>query len=341
MPVWSWTPNWKKGLKSMNRRKFIKHIGTTAALGTLGTLPAMSLANKKKISLTILHTNDVHSRIEPFPMDGSRFQGLGGVARRSTLIRKIREQENNVLLLDAGDMFQGTPYFNLFGGKLELQLMSRLGYDAGTFGNHEFDNGLEGLLKHLHHANFPFLIANYDFTDTVLEGKTEKYRIFNKQGLRIGVFGLGIDIDGLVDPKNHEGMKYLDPIATANETTSLLKEKYKCHMIICLSHLGYKYNNDKISDCLLAGQTKDIDLIIGGHTHTFLDAPVPIENLSKGSTLVTQTGFGGINLGRIDFRFDTQSRKLNYRSYTYTIDHILEDDSRITSNLIQIDKNQV
>src|SRR5690606_37429057 len=163
-----------KEYRSLNRRGFIKQAVALGAAGTLATLPFRTFAAPKTKRLTILHTNDVHSRIEPFPMDGSRNQGLGGVARRATLINSIREEEDNVLLLDAGDMFQGTPYFHLFEGKLELELMSKLGYEAGTFGNHEFDNGIAGLVKHLDKANFPFLTANYDFTGTLLEGKTKE-----------------------------------------------------------------------------------------------------------------------------------------------------------------------
>src|SRR5690606_26885779 len=187
-------------LQFVNRRQFIKKSVALGALISLGNLHQDVLANSKEIQLTILHTNDVHSRIEPFPMDGSRNQGLGGVARRSTLIQQIRYEEKNVLLLDSGDMFQGTPYFNLFGGKLELELMSKMGYDAGTFGNHEFDNGLPGILKHFESANFPFLTANYDFSGTILEGKTKDYIVLRRGGLRIGITGVGVNIEGLVDP---------------------------------------------------------------------------------------------------------------------------------------------
>src|SRR5690606_10424170 len=148
-----------------------------------------------------LHTNDMHSRIEPFPMDGGKYQGLGGVARRAALVESIRSTQRNVLLLDAGDIVQGTPYFNLFGGKPELELMSRMKYDAATLGNHEFDNGPDGLLYMLQYARFPVVIANYDLSNTVLKGKTKEYTIFKKQGIRIGVFGLGIELAGLVDPR--------------------------------------------------------------------------------------------------------------------------------------------
>lgn len=306
-------------LRSINRRTFIKQVGGLSGAVALGPLPFQLNAKSKKTKLTILHTNDVHSRIEPFPMDGGKYQGLGGVARRSTLINKIRQEEANLLLLDAGDMFQGTPYFNLFGGKLELDLMTKLGYDAGTFGNHEFDNGLEGLVKYLDHAKFPFLTANYDFKGTVLEGKTQDYTIFHKGGIKIGAFGLGVDIEGLVDPNNFRGMKYQDPIAVSNKIVKVLKEKHRCDLVICLSHLGYQYENDKVSDLVLAAKTADIDLIIGGHTHTFLNEPTLVTNLKGTQTIINQVGFAGINLGRIDFIMEPGSGKKQMSAYTYQV----------------------
>ena len=293
---------------AINRRRFLKQAGTLAAFSAV-SMRAMALASDEHLPLTILHTNDVHSRIEPFPMDGSRFQGLGGVARRATLVEQIRQEQRNVLLLDAGDMVQGTPYFNLFGGKVELELMSKMGYDAGTFGNHEFDNGLEGLAGMMAYANFPFLTANYDFSDTILQGKTRDYRIFKKQGLRIGVFGLGIELAGLVDPTLCQGVRYLDPIAIANEIAARLKNDYKCSLVICLSHLGYRYGNGKVSDQVLAAQTRYIDLIIGGHTHTFMPEPEAIRNLEGDLTVINQVGFAGINLGRLDYEFERKSGK--------------------------------
>lgn len=294
-------------LSVINRRHFLKQAGTLAALSTFGSIPLASLANEDYVSLTVLHTNDVHSRIDPFPMDGSRNQGLGGVARRATLVERIRQEQRNVLLLDAGDTVQGTPYFNLFGGKVELELMSKLGYDACTFGNHEFDNGLEGLAKMLPYAKFPFLTANYDFSDTLLKGKTRDYAIFKKQGIKIGVFGLGIELTGLVDPNNYGDTRYLDPIQTANTLASRLKNDHKCSLIICLSHLGYRYAGNKVSDQVLAASTRNIDLIIGGHTHTFMPEPEYVKNAVGQVTIINQVGFAGINLGRLDFVFERQS----------------------------------
>ncbi|WP_039053284.1 bifunctional metallophosphatase/5'-nucleotidase [Sphingobacterium sp. T2] len=294
--------------KSLNRRNFLKNIGVLGGTIALSQLPTDLWAKPTEIKLTILHTNDVHSRIEPFPMDGSKLQGLGGVARRSTLINKIRKEEKHVLLFDAGDMFQGTPYFNLFDGELELTLMSKLGYDAGTFGNHEFDNGIDGILKHFDKANFPFVTSNYDFSNTALAGKTKEYLILERGGIRIGVFGLGVNVEGLVDKKNYAGMKYLDPIAVANRIVPTLKNKHKCDIVICLSHLGYSYTTDQISDLKLAAATKDIDLIIGGHTHTYLEEPTRVLNAAGKETIVNQAATGGAILGRIDFIFNPKEQ---------------------------------
>ena len=310
-------------LKSVNRRDFLKNLSVIGGAVALSQLPQFAQAKSaKEIKITILHTNDVHSRIEPFPMDGSKLQGLGGVARRSTLIHQIREKEKNVLLFDAGDIFQGTPYFNLFDGEVELTIMSKLKYDAGTFGNHEFDNGITGILKHFDKAKFPFLIANYDFSQTALAGKTKEYEIFERDGIKIGVFGLGVNIEGLVDKKNYVGMQYLDPVATTNRIVPLLKQKHQCDIILCLSHLGYSYKEDKVSDLKLAAMTQDIDLIIGGHTHTYLEKPTEVKNAAGKITLVNQAATGGAILGRIDFIFNpiTKEKKVAYNNYVLNKD---------------------
>ena len=295
-------------LFQINRREFLKKGGVTAAALGLGAIPAFARRDSV-VQLTILHTNDVHSRIDPFPMDGSRNQGLGGVARRAVLVKKIRAEQPNVLLLDAGDVFQGTPYFNLYGGELEFTIMSQMGYDASTMGNHDFDNSIAGFVKQLPNANFPFLVSNYDFNNTELKGKTQPYKIFKKQGLKIGVFGVCIELEGLVNKKNYLETVYLDPIAKANEMASLLKNQEHCDFVICLSHLGYKYKENKVSDQILAKSTRNIDLIIGGHTHTFMKEPENILNLDGKVTTINQVGFAGINLGRLDYFFDRESGK--------------------------------
>ncbi|WP_026903928.1 bifunctional metallophosphatase/5'-nucleotidase [Pedobacter glucosidilyticus] len=294
---------------NLNRRGFIKGSLSTAALLAMGFNPISVFAEEDFVKLTILHTNDVHSRIDPFPMDGSRNQGKAGVAPRATLINKIRKEEKNVLLLDAGDIFQGTPYFNYWGGELEIKMMSMMGYDAAIMGNHDFDNGVEGFAKQLPHAKFPILNANYDFTNTALEGKTKGYQIFNKGDLKIGVYGLGIELTGLVNQQQYGETQYTEPIKKALEMERFLKQDQKCDLVICLSHLGFKYRENKVSDMVLAQNIYFTDLIIGGHTHTFLSTPESVKNLSGKETLVNQVGFAGINLGRIDYVFTKEKKK--------------------------------
>jgi 5'-nucleotidase len=287
----------------MNRRNFIQNTALTTALTTIGGFPLDGLLTDKTKRLTVLHTNDVHSHIDPFPADHSRNPNKGGVARRAALIQKIRTENEHVLVLDAGDIFQGTPYFNYYGGELEFKLMSMMGYDLATLGNHDFDNGIDGFYAQLPHANFEFVSANYDFKNTVLDGIVKPYKNFKKGGLKIGVFGLGIELNGLVDKKLYKETVYNNPIEIANDVTKQLKETEKCDLVICLSHLGFKYKTepDKVSDIILAQKTSNIDLIIGGHTHTFLDKPVIETNLEGKEVLINQVGCFGLNVGRIDF----------------------------------------
>lgn len=284
----------------MKRRNFIQNI----VLGTGTLLVSTSLFSqenlKKKKRLVILHTNDTHSTIEPFPSKHSKFPNMGGVSKRHTILQKIRSEEEHVLLLDAGDIFQGTPYFNTFNGELEIKLMSLLQYDAATMGNHDFDIGLEGFLNAQQFADFPFLCANYDFSETILSGKTKAHHIFHKAGIKIGVFGIGVALKGLVPMDKYGNTRYLDPISTANKIASELKSK-SCDLVICLSHLGFEYENKNInSDRKLAAETQNIDIILGGHTHTFFEKPLVLKNSKNKDVLVNQVGWGGVYLGRID-----------------------------------------
>lgn len=287
----------------MKRRDFIqKTAASSALLGLSGvSLSSFSTVDTKKI--TILHTNDTHSHIDPFPIDHPKNPNMGGAARRAAIIESIRKEEKNVLLLDAGDIFQGTPYFNYYGGELEFKLMSMMQYDVATMGNHDFDNGIDGFYAQLPHAKFDFVSANYDFKNTVLNDIVKPYKIMIKDGIKIGIFGLGVQLDGLVDKKLYKETVYNNPIEVAQDMTRILKEEKKCDLVICLSHLGFKYKDEpeKPSDILLAQKTKNIDLIIGGHTHTFLDKPVIEKNSEGKEVLINQVGCFGINLGRIDF----------------------------------------
>ena len=295
----------------MKRRNFLKYIKTSTICGLSLPLTGLTSSSNKFKKITILHTNDVHSHIDPFPENDPINPNSGGVVARSNLINFIKKGNPNTLVLDAGDVFQGTPYFNFFEGEVELKLMSKMGYNASTLGNHEFDNGIEKLAKSLKHANFSFLNSNYTFKNTALENKISKYKIFNVDGIKIGVFGLGIELNGLVEKKLYTGINYLDPVEISIDITNELKFNHNCDLIICLSHLGFSYSKDKniMCDLVLAKKTRNIDLIIGGHTHTFLEKPVQIKNLDDKNVLINQVGCFGINLGKIDFYFSDEKIK--------------------------------
>ncbi len=292
-----------------SRRDFLRKsaIGGIGLGAGMATLPAFGEA-RDAMQLTILHTNDMHSRIEPFPDDGRRHGGLGGMARRVTIIEKIRAENEHVLLLDAGDIFQGTPYFNYYQGELEYKLMSKMQYDGATLGNHDFDLGLENLDTQLPHASFPFIISNYNFSNTILKDRFLPYKIFRKGALKIGVFGLGIALKGLVPDNLFGNTRYEDPIGVGNEMVQTLQNE-GCHIIICLSHLGYKYESDKVDDHDIAMKVPGLDLIIGGHTHTFLERPTVVTTSENKEVLINQVGWAGVNLGRIDYTFQRNLKK--------------------------------
>jgi 5'-nucleotidase len=298
----------------MKRRDFIQKTAASSALLGLTGVSLSSFSTPSDIKkITILHTNDVHSHIDPFPADHPKNPNLGGAARRAAIIEGIRKEEKNVLLLDAGDIFQGTPYFNYYGGELEFKLMSMMQYDLATMGNHDFDNGIDGFYAQLPHAKFDFVSANYDFKNTILNDIVKPYKIIIKDGIKIGVFGLGVQLDGLVDKKLYKETVYNNPIEVAQDMTRILKEEKKCDLVICLSHLGFKYKDEpeKPSDILLAQKTKNIDLIIGGHTHTFLDKPIIEKNSDGKDVLINQVGCFGLNLGRIDFYLSNNNEVIN------------------------------
>ena len=291
----------------MKRRHFLEKFVLSSA-GIVLMKPSFAIQNPssaRKSRLVILHTNDTHSNIDPFPENHSKYPGMGGIAKRYAIIKKIKAKEPNVLLLDSGDIFQGTPYFNTFNGVLEMKCMSRLGYDASTMGNHDFDIGMDGFLKAKQYADFPFLCANYDFSNTILKNETQTFKIFKKGSIKIGVFGIGVELSGLVTREAYGDTIYHDPIEVANQTAAKLK-KEKCDLVICLSHLGFEYrDNEKVSDKKLAKNSKHIDIILGGHTHTFLEKPVIEKNKVKQNVLINQVGWAGIQLGRIDIDLHT------------------------------------
>ena len=297
----------------MNRRQFIYKAGVLAAGASLLPLDLSAVDRNK---LVILHTNDWHSHIEPFAKNHKKYPNLGGAAKRAALIKNIRSKYKHVVLLDSGDIFQGTPYFNYFGGELEFKLMSEMGYDFATLGNHDFDAGIDGLVKQLPNATFKFTNANYNFNDTALENKISPYYIIQKGRFKIGVFGLGIELDGLVPKKLYGRIKYNDPINVGNEIADKLRQK-GCNLIICLSHLGFEYQSNKVSDKVLAQKSRNIDLILGGHTHTFLDSPHKILNQNGKEIFINQTGWAGINLGRIDYEASSPNTAV-IKGYSYT-----------------------
>jgi 5'-nucleotidase len=300
----------------MNRKDFIKKSLFGSALLTMGKFPYQAFAKNELESLVILHTNDTHSRLEPFPDNDKNFAGMGGIAARENVIKTIRAKEKNVLLVDAGDIFQGTPYFNLFKGEPEIKALSKLGYDCATMGNHDFDLGLDGFLKQLPHANFPFVTSNYDFSRTILKDKTKPYHILQKGNIKIGILGLGVQLYGLVPRDAYGKTYYINPVEVAQKTAKFLKEKKNCDIVICLSHLGYEYSTDKISDIKLAASTDNIDVIIGGHTHTFLDEPTVVKNMSNNDVIINQVGWGGVNLGYLKFEFEKNKIKNHLKRHT-------------------------
>ena len=290
-----------------NRRSFIKKIAGISAASLIN--PVELLASNDTEHLCIMHTNDVHSHIEPFPKNHKRYPGMGGVAKRAKLINKIRTEVSQTLLLDAGDMFQGTPYFNYFGGEIEFKLMNAMKYDAATIGNHDFDNGVDGLARQAKNADFKLLSANYNFDHTPMKGLTQPYHIFTKGKFTVGVFGLGVELKGLVDPKMYGNTVYEPAVKTAKKISNYLRHEKECNLIICLSHLGLKYETNQVSDIVLAEHCSEIDIILGGHTHDFIESPIEIQSKNGQNTYISQVGWAGIKLGRIDVYLNSATNK--------------------------------
>jgi 5'-nucleotidase len=243
--------------------------------------------------MVILHTNDTHSQIEPLQdKDGSM---VGGIYGRAAIIDQVRQENKNVLLVDAGDFCQGTPYFNYFKGATEIKFMNLLGYQAAALGNHEFDNGSKMLAKQLAKAKFPIVCANYLFFNKKLKNIVKKYVIIEMDGKRIGIFGLLTDIKALTSPQNYKDIKYLNAIDVADCMVKELRETEKCDYVICLSHLGLDSGTEENpDDLMLAGQVKGIDVIVGGHTHTVLKEPKIVNG-----TYILQTGKKGMRIGQL------------------------------------------
>ena len=290
----------------MNRRKFLT---SSAAFG------AMAFAVPRHLSatfftstapdtvITILHTNDTHSQIDPIASSDRLYPGKGGVARRATLVKRVRNENPNTLLIDAGDVFQGTPYFNFYKGEVEYKAMSEIGYDVGTLGNHEFDNGVEPLAAALRFARFDVVSSNYDVKGTPLENLVKPYVVRNMAGIRVGLFGLGISPAGLITPANFKGVTYRSPVDAAREMVKLLRNKERCSLVVAMSHLGYylKPREGEVGDSQVASKVDGIDFIASGHTHTFMKEPVRVKQPCGQETLIFQVGRSGIYVGRVDF----------------------------------------
>ena len=253
--------------------------------------------------ITILHTNDTHSQIDPILENDQTYAGKGGVARRATLVKRVRKENPNTLLIDAGDVLQGTPYFNFYKGEVEYKAMSIIGYDAGTIGNHEFDNGVESLAKALQFANFDIVSTNYDVRGSVLENRVKTHVVKEVGGVRIGLFGLGISPNSLITPDNFKPLKYLDPVSMTRGVVKLLREQERCALVLGMSHLGYypTPRANQFGDTQLAAQVDDVDFIASGHTHTFMEKPVLQKTPSGKDTIIFQVGRSGIYVGRVDF----------------------------------------
>lgn len=270
-----------------------------SALGS----PLLEVGPGEKL-ITILHTNDTHSQIDPLPANDRQYPNKGGVARRATLVKRIRKENPNTLLIDAGDVFQGTPYFNFYKGEVEYKSMSLIGYDVVTLGNHDFDNGVDALAAAMKFANFDFVSCNYDVSGTPLASRVKPYAVRVLGGVRVGLFGMGVSPDNLITPANFIGVKYKDPVASAREVVAKLRGPERCTLVIGMSHLGY-FSNDRqggLGDSQVAAQVDGIDFIASGHTHTFMKQPVIAKTPSGGNTIIFQVGRSGIYLGRVDLR---------------------------------------
>jgi 5'-nucleotidase len=258
-----------------------------------------ALAAQDVKELWILHTNDTHSRVEPIPVTdpNPEYAGKAGFVRRATLIKGMREQNKDLLLFDCGDFSQGSPYYNMFKGEVEVKLMNEMGYDAGTIGNHEFDFGLDNMARLFKMANFPIVCANYGVKGTVLEGIVKPYVILEREGVKIGVFGLSPVLEGLVQTKNYEGVVFESPIEAAQRVAKILKEQEKCDLVVCLSHLGWK--GEPYSDETLIANTRNIDIVLGGHSHSYFDKTLFYKNLDGKDIPLQQMGKNAVYVGKM------------------------------------------
>ncbi len=260
----------------------------------------LTVSAQKTKKLEILHTNDTHSCILPLNpnLADTLLAGRGGFLRRIAMIEQERKTNPDLLLFDSGDFSQGSPFYTLFKGDVEVELMNRMGYDAVTIGNHEFDFGLDNMARIFRAAKFPVVCSNYDFTGTPLQGIVKPYVVIKRGGLRIGVFGICPPMDGLVDAAKCEGVKYLDPIKTADDVARMLKHDKKCDLVVCLSHLGWIVNQN-VDDHKMVRGNHDIDVVLGGHSHTFFETLQYVENADGKKIPDDQNGKNAIFVGKL------------------------------------------
>ena len=263
-----------------------------------------ALAAQDIKELLILHTNDTHSRVEPIPIadPNPEFAGKAGFVRRVTLIKEIRKQDKDLLLFDCGDFSQGSPFYNMFGGEVEVKLMNEMGYDAGIIGNHEFDLGLDNMARLFKMADFPVVCANYGVQGTVLEGLVKPYVILERKGIKVGVFGLSPALEGLVQAKNCEGVVFENPIEAAQRVADILKNREKCDLVVCLSHLGWQ--GKPYSDETLILNTRNIDIVLGGHSHSYFDKTLFYKNLDGKEIPLQQMGKNAVYVGKMKVRME-------------------------------------
>lgn len=255
--------------------------------------------------LEVLHTNDTHSCIMPLNpnLADTAVAGRGGFLRRVAMIKEERAKNPDLLLIDSGDFSQGSPFYTMFKGDVEIGLMNLMGYDAVTIGNHEFDFGLENMARIFKMAKFPVVCANYDFTGTCVEGLVKPYVIIKRNGLKIGLFGLSPQLEGLVDLSKCKGVTYLAPVEVGNRVAAELKHDKKCDVVICVSHLGW-LRPDEMGDQKLLASSKDIDLVLGGHSHSYFKALRYVNNADGKAVPVDQNGKNAMYVGKLTLSFD-------------------------------------
>ena len=255
--------------------------------------------------LEVLHTNDTHSCIMPLNpnLADTAVAGRGGFLRRVAMIKEERAKNPDLLLIDSGDFSQGSPFYTMFKGDVEIGLMNLMGYDAATIGNHEFDFGLENMARIFKMAKFPVVCANYDFTGTCVEGLVKPYVIIKRNGLKIGLFGLSPQLEGLVDLSKCKGVTYLDPIEVGNRVAAELKHDKKCDVVICVSHLGW-LRPDEMGDQKVLASSKDIDLVLGGHSHSYFKELRYVKNADGKAVPVDQNGKNAMYVGKLTLSFD-------------------------------------